>query len=301
MEIKDFAKQNSHTLLFVFTGLFIFAIIFSLFQLEWLLYWIGAVLILLIYFIYLVYRALNYKKEIALEQQVEELSHKLREERHSNRVVRQDIEDYFLLWVHQMKTPITASYLIIKDSSSEHAPLLQQEILKIENYTNMVLNYLKLLNPSTDMDFSWVTIDELIRPLLKKYRVQFIYSNITLHYEKTEKRILTDPNLTSLMIEQILSNALKYTKNENEQKIWIKFNQDTNELSIRDNGIGIRSEDLQKIFDKGYAGMNGQLDTRSSGIGLYLVQLISKRLNQKVKVESAIGKGSTFTIQLHNS
>lgn len=301
MAIKDFVKQNSHTLLFVFTSLFIFAIIFSLFQLEWHLYWIGAVLILLIYFIYLVYRALNYKKEIALEQQIEELSQKLNEERHANRVTRQEIEDYFLLWVHQVKTPITASYLLIKDSSFEHAPLLQQEILKIENYTNMVLNYLKVLNPSRDMDFSWVTIDELIRPLLKKYRVQFIYSNITLHYEKTDKKVLTDPNLTSLMIEQMLSNALKYTKNENDRDIWITFHQDTNELSIRDNGIGIRSEDLPKIFDKGYAGMNGQLDTRSSGIGLYLVQLISKRLNQQVKVESTIGKGSTFTIQLHQS
>ncbi len=301
MEIKGFVKQNSHTLLFVFTGLFIFAIIFGLFQLEWHLYWIGAALILLIYFIYLVYQAINYKKEIALEQQVIELSRQLREERNTNRDIRQDIEDYFLLWVHQVKTPITASYLIIKDSSSEHTLLLQQEILKIENYTNMVLNYLKLLSPSTDMDISWVTIDELIRPLLKKYRVQFIYFNITLHYEKTDKKILTDPNLTSLMVEQILSNALKYTKNENEREIWITFDQDTNELSIRDNGIGIRSEDLQKIFDKGYAGMNGQLDTRSSGIGLYLVQLISERLNQEVKVESAIGKGSTFTIQLHNS
>lgn len=296
MDIKQFVKQNRHTMIFVFTNLFIFAVVFALFQLEWQLYWIGAGLILLLYFVYLVYRALYFKKEIALKQQVEELSEKLREERNTNRLARQDIEEYFLLWVHQVKTPITASYLLIDESSFENASLLRQEIVKIENYTNMVLNYLKVLNPSTDMDFRWVTIDELINPLLKKYRVHFISSNISLHYTKTDKRILTDPNLTSLMMEQILSNALKYTRNNGD--IWIFFHDETNELSIRDNGIGIRPEDLRKIFDKGYTGLNGQLNTKSSGIGLYLVHLISKRLNQKVRVESELGQGSTFTIQL---
>lgn len=293
MEIKPFVKQNIHTCLFVFTSLFIFAVVFGLFQIEWRLYWVGAALILLIYFLYLVYRAIHFKKEMVLKHQVEQLTEQLKEERNTNRIARQDVEEYFLLWVHQVKTPITASYLLIDEYPQEQASLLRQEIVKIENYTNMVLNYLKVLNPATDMDFKWITIDEFIRPLLKKYRVPFIYSNITLHYEKTDQKILTDPNLTSLMVEQILSNALKYTKNE----IWITFHEETNELSIRDNGIGIRSEDLQKIFDKGYAGMNGQLDTRSSGIGLYLVQLISKRLNQKVHVTSTVGVGSTFTIQ----
>ena len=300
MKVKSFVKQNSPTFLLVFTSLLIFAIIFGLFQLEWQLYWIGAALILLIYFFYLVYRVLHFRKEQTFEQQVNKLAEQLKEERNASRLIRKDIEDYFLLWVHQVKTPITASYLLIEDSSSEQAPLLKQEVLKIENYTNMVLNYLKVLNPATDMDFSRVTMDEIIRPLLKQYRIQFIYSHVTLHYKKIDRMILTDPNLTSFMIEQILSNALKYMKNDKERDIWIVFNQDTYELSIRDNGIGIRSEDMQKIFDKGYAGMNGQLDTKSSGIGLYLVRLISKRLDQPVRVESTLGQGTLFTIQFSN-
>jgi len=293
--IKQFFKQNLQTISLVFSSLFIFAIVFALFQLGWGIYGISAGLVLLILFVYLVYQFINYKQEIILEEEVTELTNALKEEKNNNRLLRQDIEEYFLLWVHQIKTPITASYLLLDESNFENKPLLQQEVLKIENYANMALNYLKVLNPANDMDFSYVTIDELVNPLLRKYRVQFIYSNITLHYEKEEYTILTEPNLTSLMIEQLLSNALKYSK---EGDIWLFFDEDTKQLTIKDNGIGIREEDLPKIFDKGYAGMNGQLETKSSGIGLYLVQLISKRLEQPVSVTSEFEEGATFTIQL---
>lgn len=298
MQIKAFIKSILPTSSLVLLNLMVFAVVFGIFQLEWEIYWIAASLILILYLFYFVYRAIHFKNEIALKQQVEELSAALKDEINNSRMVREDIEEYFLLWVHQVKTPITASYLLINDSASGQAPLLQQELLKIENYTNMALNYLKVLNPSTDMNFSWVSVDELLKPLIKKYRVHFIYSDITLHYEKSETKVLTDPNLTSLMIEQLLNNALKYTQNKDSRVIWVSFNEETKELSIKDNGIGIRPEEQQRIFDKGYAGMNGQLDTKSSGIGLYLVKLISKRLEQPVTVESVIGEGSEFTIQL---
>jgi len=293
--IKDFFKQNRQTIGLVFSSLLIFAIVFGLFQLGWAVYGISAGLVLLILFVYLVYQGIYYRREKGLEEEVAELTVALKEEKNNNRLIRQDIEEYFLLWVHQIKTPITASYLLLEEGDFENKPLLQQEVLKIENYANMALNYLKVLNPANDMDFSYVIIDELVSPLLRKYRVQFIYSNITLHYEKNEQMILTEPNLTSLMIEQLLSNALKYSK---EGDIWISFDEEAKKLTIQDNGIGIREEDLPKIFDKGYAGMNGQLETKSSGIGLYLVQLISQRLEQPVSVKSELKKGSIFTIQL---
>lgn len=300
MPIKGFIKSERASLSLVLLNLIIFATIFGLFQLDWQLYFIGAAIIGTIYILYLIYRGLHFKKEKELEQQVEELKTALRDERNQSRLIREDVEEYFLLWVHQIKTPITASYLLLEDNDFESRPLLQQELLKIENYTNMALNYLKVLNPSTDMNFSWVTVDELLRPLIKKYRVHFIYSNISLHYQKSETKVLTDPNLTSLMIEQLLSNALKYTKAQDARDIWVSFNEENKVLSIKDNGIGIRPEEQERIFDKGYAGMNGQLDTKSSGIGLYLVQLISKRLEQPVAVESTVGEGSEFMIQLFN-
>jgi len=282
----------------VLSALAIFAIVFGLFQMDWTIYWISAALILCLLVVDLIYQGIQFQKKQALEEKVKELTETLEEERNANRLMRQDIEEYFLLWVHQIKTPITASYLLLDDDDFKNKPFLQQEILKIENYVSLALNYLKVQNPANDMDFRYVSVDEMISPLLKKYRVQFIYSKITLHYSKDTYKVLTEPNLTSLMVEQILSNALKYTKNGD---IWIAFNEETKQLMIKDNGMGIREEDLPKIFDKGYAGMNGQLETKSSGIGLYLVQLISKRLEQPVQVDSELGKGSTFTIQLFDA
>ena len=293
--LKEFLKQHTHMIGLVLSALAIFAIVFGLFQMDWAIYWISAALILCLLVVDLIYQGIQFQKKQALEEKVKELTETLEEERNANRLMRQDIEEYFLLWVHQIKTPITASYLLLDDDDFKNKPFLQQEILKIENYVSLALNYLKVQNPANDMDFRYVTVDEMISPLLKKYRVQFIYSKITLHYSKDTHKVLTEPNLTSLMVEQILSNALKYTKNGD---ICIAFNEETKQLMIKDNGMGIREEDLPKIFDKGYAGMNGQLETKSSGIGLYLVQLISKRLEQPVHVDSELGKGSMFTIQL---
>ena len=296
--LKEFLKQHTHMIGLVLSALAIFAIVFGLFQMDWAIYWISAALILCLLVVDLIYQGIQFQKKQALEEKVKELTETLEEERNANRLMRQDIEEYFLLWVHQIKTPITASYLLLDDDDFKNKPFLQQEILKIENYVSLALNYLKVQNPANDMDFRYVTVDEMISPLLKKYRVQFIYSKITLHYSKDTHKILTEPNLTSLMIEQLLSNALKYTK---KGDIWVAFDEKTKQLTIKDNGMGIREEDLPKIFDKGYAGMNGQLETKSSGIGLYLVQLISKRLEQPVHVNSELGKGSTFTIQLFDA
>src|SRR5699024_4429338 len=296
--LKEFLKQHTHMIGLVLSALAIFAIVFGLFQMDWAVYWISAALILCLLVVDLIYQGIQFQKKQALEEKVKELTETLEEERNANRLMRQDIEEYFLLWVHQIKTPITASYLLLEDDDFKNKPFLQQEILKIENYVSLALNYLKVQNPANDMDFRYVTVDEIISPLLKKYRVKFIYSKITLHYTKESHKILTEPNLTSLMIEQLLSNALKYTK---KGDIWVAFDEKTKQLTIKDNGIGICEEDLPKIFDKGYAGMNGQLETKSSGIGLYLVQLISKRLEQPVHVESELGKGTTFTLQLFDA
>src|SRR5699024_10188366 len=229
--IKAFLKQNISSIALVFSSLVMFAIVFGLFQLGWEIYWITAGLILLLLFLYLIYQSIHFQREKNLEDQVNELVETLNDERNNNRLMHQDIEEYFLLWVHQIKTPVTASNLFVSEEDFANKSLMQQKVLKIENYSNMALNYLKFLNTTIDMDFQYVTIDEVINPLLKKYRVQFIYSNITLHYEQDKHTILPEPNLTSLMIDKTLSNALKYIK---ERDIWIDFSQNTKQIPTKD-------------------------------------------------------------------
>jgi two-component system sensor histidine kinase BraS/BceS len=260
----------------------------------WVLFWN----LTIIMSVFLGYQILSFREEVRLETKVEQLQEELIGLQDASDMRQNELEEYFIMWVHQMKTPITASQLILKNPDDEAIRNLRQEMVSIENYTNMALNYLKLSNPATDMVFSERKLDDIITPLIRKYSLQFIQHGIRLHYQPIEAEVVTEANLTSLMIEQILNNALKYAK---QKEIWISYDSKNASLTIKDSGKGIKAEDLPKIFDKGYSGFNGQLNQKSSGIGLYLVELVARRLNQPVSVESTFGQETQFTIQFNQT
>lgn len=290
------AKHLSELIVFVMIHLIIWGI-FSLFSLPMDVYGVLFWLLFIVMAVYLVFKAVIFREESSQKAKVDELENELIQLRNQSESRQDELEEYFIMWVHQIKTPITASQLILKNPDDKAIYNLRQEMLYIENYTGMALNYLKLSNPSTDMVVSKWRLDDIINPLIRKYSIQFIQHNIRLHYETIEESVITEANLTSLMIEQVLNNALKYAK---QQEIWIHFDTQTYQLTIKDSGKGIRPEDLPKIFDKGYSGFNGQLNQKSSGLGLYLVQLVAKRLNQAVSVKSTVGEGTEFTVQFHH-
>ena len=192
-----------------------------------------------------------------------------------------------------MKTPITASKLLLERNEDNVVNRVRQEIIQIDNYTSLALSYLKLMNQETDMSFSKVTINDLVKPLIMKYSIQFIDQKTNIHYTRCEDEVLTDVQWCTIMIEQILNNALKYARGKD---IWITFNNENRVLSIRDNGVGISKADLPKIFDKGYSGYNGRLNQHSSGIGLFIVKHISAHLHHKIEVSSTLNEGTTFDI-----
>ena len=150
-----------------------------------------------------------------------------------------------------------------------------------------------MINHNTDMDISLVNLDDIINPLIKKYAILFISNNIKLEYEKLNVKVITDSKWCMVVIEQLLSNAIKYTKNG---IVSISFNEKENYLEIKDNGIGIKDSDLPKIFDKGYSGFNGRQNQKSTGIGLFLVKQILDKLGQKVKLESKLGEGTSVKV-----
>ena len=275
-------------------SIFIFFILFILFKIDLTVFYVGASLSL-IYVLFtvayiLVFNRKDAKRIEVLENEKFEL-HKLLEEKNEK---QNDLEEYFLLWMHQMKTPITAGKLLLENSDTKDADELKNQFLKVENYASMAMNYIKITNPDRDMDFAWVNLHKIIALILQKYRIQFTSKSITLHYDRIDEEVLTDPKLASIIIEQIISNALKYT---DRGDIWIIYDKDKKELSIKDNGIGILAENIDKIFDKGYSGFNGRLNEKSSGIGLFLAKEISKRLNHKIYVNSIINEGSEFIIK----
>ncbi len=207
-----------------------------------------------------------------------------------------DLREYFTLWAHQIKTPIAAMSLILQsDFENPQNRELLEELQKIEQYVEMVLGYLRLESESTDYIIKKYDLDSVIKQAVKKYASQFIRKKIKLCYEPLEKEILTDEKWLLFVIEQILSNSVKYTKSGGSVSIYL---ESPVTLCIEDTGIGIESEDLPRIFEKGYTGYNGRSDKKSSGIGLYLCRRITERLGHKIYAESTVGRGTVIKIDL---
>lgn len=292
-KLKDFLKSQNHIigLFFLFALSFFVIFILSEFPLDKLFLGIEITGFLLL--IYLSIQYSKYKKEVSFKEKYENLLDENNKLRSTYINEKNDLEEYFLLWTHQIKTPITVANLILNKKSGPDVKKLKEEMFYIEEYTNMAINYIKLTDRATDMDIEKVVLDKVIKTLLKKYSLIFINKRISLDYEDTNVEVIADSKLLSIMIEQILSNALKYTEKGN---ITISFDKERNSLSIKDTGIGIRDEDLVKIFDRGYSGFNGRVNHKSSGLGLFLVREISKILKLRVEVKSKLGQGSEFLI-----
>lgn len=207
-----------------------------------------------------------------------------------------DMVDYYTMWVHQIKTPIASMHLILQKEDSEDSRRLRAELFRVEQYVQMVLCFLRLDSDFTDYVIKEYRVDDIIRPAVRRLAPQFIMKKLALEYEHTDEVALTDEKWLGFVVEQVLSNAVKYTS---EGSISIKCDGDR--LVISDTGIGIAAEDLPRIFDKGYTGFNGRADRKASGIGLYLCRRICDNLGHSIKVESAAGQGTTITIGLRRN
>ena len=204
-----------------------------------------------------------------------------------------DMQDYFTLWAHQIKTPIAAMRLILQTKPENSAGEIEGELFRVEQYVEMVLNYLRLDSDSTDFVFRTCALDDIIRQCVRKYAKQFIRKRIRLEYEGTALQVLTDEKWLCFVIEQILSNALKYTSAGS-----IRIFTQGETLVIADTGMGIAPEDLPRVFEKGYTGYNGRTDKKATGIGLYLCKRILNRLGHEISISAQVGKGTRVSIDL---
>lgn len=209
---------------------------------------------------------------------------------------KQDMADYYTMWIHQIKTPIAALRLLLRE---EKQPL--EELFKIEQYAEMALHYARLDSLSSDLAFHRYDIYEMVKNAVKKYSILFIGSGLSFQLEECSIYAVTDEKWLTFVIEQILSNALKYTSDGSIHIYGLdmageKTCGEASYLVIEDSGIGIREEDLPRIFERGFTGYNGRLDKKSTGIGLYLCRQILDRLTHTIQVESHIGQGTKVTL-----
>ena len=207
----------------------------------------------------------------------------------------EDMVDYYTVWAHQIKTPIASMRLTLQSQDSPTARQQLEELQRIEQYVEMVLAFLRLDSESTDYLFREYQLDGILRGAVRKFSTQFIRRHIALHYEPTGLRVLTDEKWLSFVVEQVLSNALKYTPDGGE--VWLELEGPAT-LCIRDNGMGIAAEDLPRIFQKGYTGYNGRADKKASGLGLYLCRRICTNLGHTISAQSVAGEGTSIRINL---
>ena len=289
----DYMKNQSVILFGYLLVCIVFITIFVLATIEMEYVFLGIEILGFILLIYLIVHWFQYQKLSDVKDDNERLVNENKTLKSEMLNQKDDLNAYFLMWLHQIKTPMTVSKLLLDKPDENTTSKLKMQLMYIEQYINMAINYLKMIDHSTDMDITEVNLDDIIKDLLKKYSLLFIHNHISLDYQSSATYVISDSKWLMILIEQILSNALKYTENG---KISIQYLEDKHTLEIKDTGIGIRSEDIPKIFDRGYSGFNGRMNEKSSGLGLYLAKKISEKLNIQIEVESKLSKGSTFRL-----
>ena len=247
--------------------------------------------------IYLVFASYHVRRRTDLSRELERITKEKRQLEEETLQRQKDLEDYFLLWMHQMKTPITAASLLLESDSiscDSNAIRIKSRLMEINGYANMAMSYLKLMRDSNDMDLTRVKLKPLVTEILKRYSLLFVENDDRIEIDIPRSAyVLSDARSLSVLVEQLISNAVKYTRGG---KILIRYDLGKKALLVEDTGAGIPAQDLPKIFDRGYSGFNGRATDKSSGLGLFLVDTIARKLSLKIAVESKVGEGSCFTV-----
>ena len=319
---KMYLKQRKRGILFFFLFSFIFLITFFLYKLPLAAVLYPVVICCVISILFFLWDIKNVKKKHtklmkirkgsaqlmqnlpAIQTQEDEdyqsIIEALRQEQgrlQTDMSVRyEDMVNYYTIWAHQIKTPISSMRLTLQNQDTALSRQLSEELQRIEQYVEMVLAFRRLDSSSKDYVFREQELDPIVREAVKKFAGQFIRKKIRLHYEPLNETVLTDEKWLSFVIEQILSNALKYT---NEGCITITM-EEPKTLCIRDTGIGISPEDLPRVFEKSYTGYNGRSDKKASGIGLYLCKQICGNLGHRITIQSSLNSGTAVRIHLEH-
>jgi two-component system, OmpR family, sensor histidine kinase BraS/BceS len=219
-----------------------------------------------------------------------------------SRIDKQTTEnvEYYTLWIHQIKTPIAAMHLVLQNMEDiAEKAVLELELFKVEQYVELALQFIKIGNIETDLIINQYTLNDLVRQSVKKYSLLFIHKGLGVNINGCNELITTDSKWFAFLLEQILSNAVKYTS-QGIIQISTKEIERGVCLTIEDSGIGIKKEDIKRVFEKGYTGFNGRIDKKASGIGLYLAKKVAIALNHEIIIESEVGKGTKVHIRIKN-
>lgn len=207
-----------------------------------------------------------------------------------------DYREYIETWVHEIKTPIASSRLIIENNKNKVTRSLDGELTRIEGYVEQALYYTRSNSVEKDYIIKRVNLKEMVSSCLKKNARALIESKTTVEMCGLDADVFTDAKWIDFIVGQILSNAIKYNGEQPKIKIFAEERESSVRLAICDNGIGIPEQDLLRVCEKGFTGENGRKYTRSTGIGLYLCNKLCSKLGLTMSLQSKVGRGTTVNI-----
>ncbi len=217
----------------------------------------------------------------------------------------EEINDYMTNWIHEVKIPISVLQIISKrineiDGSRELSKQINTEVIRIDKLVEQAMYSSRAGNYNSDFFISEVNLEHSVKEVIKKNKYQFIYNKIDLQVGELNKTVLTDKKWITHIIELIVDNAIKYSNMGGKIEIYLKENKKGTELHIKDYGLGIAPQDIERIFDKGFTGVNGRKRTKSTGMGLYISKKILNKLSHNIDVISKQDEFCDIYITFYN-
>lgn len=217
----------------------------------------------------------------------------------------EEINDYMTNWIHEVKIPISVLQIISKrineiDESRVLSKQINTEVSRIDKLVEQAMYSSRAGNYNSDFFISEVNLEHSVKEVIKKNKYQFIYNKIDLQVGELNKTVLTDKKWITHIIELIVDNAIKYSNMGGKIEIYLKENKKGTELHIKDYGLGISPQDIERIFDKGFTGVNGRKRTKSTGMGLYISKKILNKLSHNIDVISKQDEFCDIYITFYN-
>ncbi|MUG68347.1 sensor histidine kinase [Paenibacillus campinasensis] len=218
---------------------------------------------------------------------------------------KKDFHDFIVSWIHEVKLPITACTLLFRNASGksveELVHIFEDELYKIDHYVEQALYYARIDSFARDYLIAEVSLNRIVRNSVRKYAKMFVAKRVHFSMWEKEEWVHSDAKWLGYIVDQIMSNALKYLGDGGSITCSFEADHEEKRLSIRDTGIGIKAEDLGRIFEKGFTGANGRRFAKSTGLGLYLANRMAGKLGHRLSVQSEEGSYTTLTIHFPKS
>lgn len=214
-----------------------------------------------------------------------------------------DFKEYVEMWIHEVKIPISSLVLLNHNSDHSFDKRYIEPIKKLDHYIDQILYYVRSENTEKDYFIKETKLEEMIKNVALKNKDDLLQNKIDLKVTIKKETVLTDSKWLEFILNQIINNSIKYKKNHVTSLIQIssKKEKDKIYLSIYDNGKGIPSSDLPRVFDKSFTGTNGRNSVKSTGMGLYIVQKLCTKLGHKISIESKEGEYTKVTITFYQN